>query len=202
MLRNSSLARACPAKHVLGIAALLTLATLYGCAAPALVAGGTAAGATATDRRTTGTVVEDNAIELKAQEAIYTDDRLKKHVHINITSYNGIVLLTGEAPTAEMSDAVISHVQRIPKVRQIHNEISIASPSSLSDRSQDAWITTKVKARHFGNKEVNGLNIKVVTEHRIVYLMGIVTQAEGEAATNLAREVDGISQIVKMFEYY
>lgn len=201
MTRNHSLARACPAKHVLGIITLLTLTTLYGCAAPVLVAGGAAAGATAADQRTTGTVVEDNAIELKAQEAIYTDDRLKKQVHVNITSYNGIVLLTGEAPTTEMSDAVVSHVQQIAKVRHIHNEIIIAPPSNLSDRSQDSWITTKVKAMHFGNKEVNGLNIKVVTEHRVVYLMGMVSQPEGDAATNLAREVEGVSQIVKMFEY-
>jgi osmotically-inducible protein OsmY len=185
--------------HILVIAALLS--SLYGCAAPVLVAGGAAAGATAADRRTTGTVVEDNAIELKAQEAIYTDDRLKKQVHVNVTSYNGIVLLTGEAPTTEMSDAVVSHVQQIPKVRQIHNEITIAPPSNLSDRSQDSWITTKVKAIHFGNKEVNGLNIKVVTEHRVVYLMGMVSQPEGDAATHLAREIEGVSQIVKMFEY-
>ena len=181
--------------------ALLTLSTLYGCAAPVLVAGGAAAGATAADRRTTGTVVEDNAIELKAQESIYTDDRLKKQVHVNITSYNGIVLLTGEAPTQEMSDAVVSHVQHVAKVRRIYNEIIIAPPSSLADRSQDTWITTKVKARLLGNKEVEGLVFKVVTEHRIVYLMGMVSQAEGDAAAKLARDVDGVQQIVKMFEY-
>lgn len=178
------------------IITLLALTTLYGCTTPVLMAGGSAG-----DRRTTGTVVEDNSIELKAQEAIYTDDRLKKQVHVTVTSYNGIVLLTGEAPTAEMRDAVAGHVQQIPKVRQILNEITIAPPASLSDRSQDSWITTKVKARLIGNKEVAGLTIKVVTEHRIVYLLGMVTQAEGEAATRLAREVEGVGQIVKMFEY-
>lgn len=190
-------------RHKKSLAAftLLSLVTLYGCPAPVLVAGGAAAGAATGERRTTGTVVEDNSIELKAQETIYTDDRLKKQVHVNVTSYNGIVLLTGEAPTAEMRDAVTSLVQPIPKVRQIYNEIAVAPQSSLSDRSQDTWITTKVKARLVGNKEVAGLTIKVVTERRIVYLMGMVTQAEGEAATRLAREVDGVSQIVKMFEY-
>ena len=184
MIRNS----------VLAIAALLSLATLYGCATP-LVA------STAPDRRTTGTVVDDNSIVLKAQEVIYTDDRLKKQVHVNIISYNGIVLLTGEAPTEEMRSAVVSHVQHIPKVRQIHNEIAIAPPSSRSERSQDTWITTKVKGKLLGNKEVAGLTIKVITEHGIVYLLGMVTQVDGEAAINLARQVDGVKEIVNMFEY-
>lgn len=180
---------------------LITLTALYGCPAPVLVAGGAAAGATAADRRTTGTVVEDNTIELKAQESIYTDEQLKKQVHINITSYNGIVLLTGEAPTEEMRSAVVKRVQQIAKVRQIHNEITIAQPSSLSERSQDTWITTKVKAKLLGNKEVAGLTIKVITEHGVVYLMGMVSQAEGDAATHLARQVEGVREIVKMFEY-
>ena len=153
------------------------------------------------EKRTAGTVVEDNSIELKSQEAIYTDDRLKKQVHVNVTSYNGIVLLTGEVPTTEMSEAVVSLVQQVPKVRQIYNEIAVIPPASLADRSRDSWITTKVKTRLFGNKEVNGLSIKVITVHGIVYLMGIVSQAEGEAATNLARQADGVVQVVKMFEH-
>ncbi len=180
--------------HTLTIAAaLLTLITLSGCA--------TMGSTSSAEKRTAGTVVEDNSIELKSQEAIYTDDRLKKQVHVNVTSYNGIVLLTGEAPTTEMSEAVVSLVQQVPKVRQIYNEIAVIPPASLADRSRDSWITTKVKTRLFGNKEVNGLSIKVITVHGIVYLMGIVSQAEGEAATNLARQADGVVQVVKMFEY-
>lgn len=188
-------------KQALVITTLIAAPMLHGCAAPVLMAGGAAAGAAAGDRRTTGTLVEDNAIELKAQEAIYTDDQLKRQVHINVTSYSGIVLLTGEAATEEMRNAVVNLVQRVPKVRQIHNEIAVAPPSSLAERSQDSWITTKVKARLLGNKEVAGLTIKVVTERGIVYLMGMVSQDEGEAATQFARQVEGVREIVKIFEY-
>lgn len=181
-------------RRTLTIAAtLLTLVTLSGCA--------TTGNTSAAERRTAGTVVEDNSIELKAREAIYTNDRLKKQVRVNVDSFNGVVLLTGEAPATEMSEAIVGLVQQIPKVRQIHNEIAITPPASLADRSRDSWITTKVKTRHIGNKEVNGLSIKVITVHGIVYLMGIVSQSEGEAATNLARQVDGVAQVVKMFEY-
>ncbi len=172
---------------------LFALATLSGCA----MMGHTSSN----EKRTAGTVVEDSTIERKAQEAIYTNERLKKQVHINVDSYNGAVLLTGEAPSSEINDEVVKLIQQIPKIRQIHNEVSISPPASLADRSRDSWITTKVKTLHFGNKEVNGLSIKVITVHGIVYLMGIVSQAEGEAATSLARQVEGVSQVVKMFEY-
>jgi osmotically-inducible protein OsmY len=188
-------------KRLAIVSGLLVLTTLYGCAAPILVAGGAAAGAAAVDRRTTGAMVEDQSIELKISNEIYSDKGLQKQLHINATSFNGIVLLTGEAPTAAMRSKAVSLTQHVEKVRKIHNEIIVAPKSSMKSRSQDTWITTKVKTSLIGAKELNALSIKVVTENQIVYLMGVVSRKEAKIATDVTRGVTGIKQIVKLFEY-
>ena len=180
---------------------LVFITSLYGCAAPILVAGGAAAGAAASDRRTTGTMVEDNSIELKISNAIYTNASMKKAVHINATSFNGIVLLSGEAATAEMRNKAARLAQQVEKVKKIHNEILVAPASSLKARSQDSWITTKVKTTMLGAKGLNALSIKVVTENKIVYLMGLVSRDEASIAADVTRNVSGVKQIIKLFEY-
>ncbi len=182
-------------------AGITSLLLLSGCAAPVIVAGGAAAGAAASDRRTTGTVVEDQAIEFKANKAIYTNDLLKKEVHINVTSYNGSVLVTGEAPNENMRNAVINIVRRVEKVRRVYNEVIIAPQSPQLDRNRDTWITTKVKTALMTAQGVNGFNVKVTTSNKIVYLMGLVTQTEGNIAANVTREVEEVQQVVKLFEY-
>lgn len=180
---------------------LFCLLMLHGCAAPVIVAGGAAASATASDRRTTGTLVEDQSIEFKANKAIYTNELLKKEVHVNVTSYNGVVLLTGEAPTENMRNAVVNLVQRIEKVRRIHNEIIVAPPSPQIDRNRDTWITTKTKTKLIATKGVRSFNIKVTTANKIVYLMGLVSEGEGNIAAEVARSIEGVQQVVKLFEY-
>ena len=173
---------------------------LAGCA---IAAGGgsAAAGYSTLDRRTTGTIIEDQAIELKAYRAIAADKELDEQTHINITSYNTAVLVTGESPVDEMRQKIVSIVSAVNKVKHVYNEITIAAPSSMVSRSSDVYITTKVKTKLFADKILSGLVIKVNTEKGVVYLMGIVSQKEAEIATNIARETGGVQKVVKLFKY-
>ena len=172
---------------------------LLGCA---ITAAGSGAAAIATlDRRTAGTIIEDQTIELKAHRSIKANEELAKKTHINITSYNTAVLITGESPLDEMRQEVISLVTAVEKVTHVYNEITIAAPSSMVSRSGDVYITTKVKTKLFADKILNGLTIKIVTEKGVVYLMGIVNHQEAEIATNIARETGGVQKVVKLFQY-
>ena len=172
---------------------------LLGCA---ITAAGSGAAAIATlDRRTAGTIIEDQTIELKAYGSIRANEELAKKTHINITSYNTVVLITGESPLDEMRQEVISLVTAVEKVTHVYNEINVAAPSSMVSRSGDVYITTKVKAKLFADKILSGLIIKVVTEKGIVYLMGLITREESEIATNIARGTGGVQKVVKLFKY-
>jgi len=181
----------------------LVTATLYGCAAA--VVGGTATGATAVhDRRTVGTFIDDEGIELKARMAIFDDKELNSQIHVNIISINGVVLLVGQAPTEELRQRASEHTRNIAKVRLVHNEMSIAAPNSYMTRSSDSLVTAKVKTQLFGVKGLEGFDptrVKVVTENGIVYLMGLLTHAEANAVVEEARRAGGVQKIVKLFEY-
>lgn len=182
---------------------LLTSSLLYGCAAA--VVGGTATGATAVhDRRTVGTFIDDEGIELKARMAIFDDKELNSQIHINIISINGVVLLVGQAPTEAARQKAAELVTPIPKVRLVHNEMTIAAPNSMMTRSSDSLITAKVKTKLFtikGYENFDPTRVKVVTENGIVYLMGILNHSEADAVTDAARRVGGVQKIVKLFEY-
>ncbi|HEY8553947.1 MAG TPA: BON domain-containing protein [Burkholderiales bacterium] len=179
---------------------LAVAAVVQGCA-PLVVAGAGTAAVAAHDRRTVGAFIDDQAIELKAATAIRTDETLAPEVHINVTSMNGIVLLTGEAPTAELRDRVLAKVREIDGIRRVVNEIRIAPPSPLSARTHDGWITAKVKTRLMHTEKIDSTRVKVVTENDVVYLMGLVTRAEGETASAAAAKVGGVARVVKLFEY-
>ncbi|MGY8813092.1 MAG: BON domain-containing protein [Gammaproteobacteria bacterium] len=173
---------------------------LSGCAAVAVT--GVAAGASvAADKRTTGTVIEDQSIELKATEAIFSNKELRKMIHVNFTSFNTIVLVTGEAPTEELRQNVIELVRNIQKVTSVHNEITIAAPSSFISRSSDSVITSKVKTKLVADKQATALSTKVVTEKGVVYLMGLITRVQADAATELARKTGGVQKVVRLFQY-
>lgn len=189
-----------PIKTTVSLLTLALVFLLQGCAA-AVVAGAATGAAVAHDRRTMGSIVDDEAVELKAVAAILSDNQLKDQAHINVTSMNGIVLLSGEAASAEVRDRVLSQVRPIPSIRRIHNEIRIAPPSSFGSRSLDTWYTTKVKSRLLFTKELDASRVKVVTENTTVYLMGLVTQREGEIAANSTAQVGGIGGVVKLFEH-
>ncbi len=179
----------------------LTLLMLQGCA-PIVITGATTAVTTiASDRRTTGTVIEDEAIELKSGLALSGEKELNKRVHINVTSYNTSVLVSGEAPTEEDRQAVIDLVKTVEKVSNVYDEITIAAPSSLLSRSADSVITGKVKAKFVAEKDLSSFHVKVVTENGVTYLMGLVSREEGDKATEIARQTGGVQKVVKLFEY-
>ncbi|MDH5377437.1 MAG: BON domain-containing protein [Gammaproteobacteria bacterium] len=176
------------------------LVTIQGCA-PVIVAG-TVAGAGATlvsDRRSTTALIEDQAIEIKATDAIYRDRELGKKVRIAVTSFNGLVLLSGEAPSQDYRLKAADIIRNLASVREVYNEIQVSQPISLNDRTHDAWITSKVKARLVQER---GLftRTKVVTSGGVVYLMGIATESEANQATSLIHQLDGIQRVIALFE--
>lgn len=157
----------------------------------------------AQDRRIPGAVIDDQLIELKVLAAIDEDERLRSQSHVNVTSMNKRVLLTGEALGESLRARITEIAVRIPKVKNVQNRIAVAAPSSLLSRSKDSLITGKVKTALFGNNDLNlkARHVKVVTERGTVYLMGLLTQAEAEQATEIARRVGGVRRVVKFIEY-
>ena len=183
-------------KLLLALAALACLPFTTGCVPLAAVGAGTAA-VMADDRRTTGTYVEDENIEWKARGTLNEH----KESHVNATSYNRKVLLTGEAPNEETKKKIGEDIRKIQEVRDVVNELTVGYTSSLTSRGGDAVTTTNVKARMINNGKFSPNHIKVLTEAGTVYLMGIVTQAEGDAAAEIARTTSGAKGVVKVFEY-
>ena len=188
---------------IMRIAATLSLAAgttlLNGCI-PLVIGGAVATAQVATDRRTTGAQLDDEFIEDKAIAQIA--DRLKSDIHVNVTSYNGIALLTGEVPTEGSKTEVAQIVKSMPKVRIVQNELVVGPTTSLSARTNDTYITSKVKSRFVEAHDKFQINhVKVVTERSVVYLMGIVRRDEGNAATDIARTTSGVERVVKVFEY-
>jgi osmotically-inducible protein OsmY len=180
------------------LAGALAASTLMsGCA---LLVGGAIVGGSmvATDRRTSGAQVEDQAIEFKAVKR--AGDLLSERGHINVTSYNRLVLVTGEVPTEADKAAVEQAVARIENVRAVVNELVITLPSSIGNRSNDTLITSKVKASLVDAKDVQVNAYKVVTERSVVYLMGRVTEREANRAADISRGVSGVRKVVKVFD--
>lgn len=165
-----------------------------------LVVGGAMVGGVlvATDRRTSGAQLEDQAIELKAMNRIR--EAVGDRAHVNATSYNRMVLLTGEAPNEQDRQTIEQTVSRIENVRSIVNEIAIMGNTSLTARSNDVILASKVKATFIDARDVQSNTVKVVTERGIVYLLGIVTEREGNRVAELARSISGVQKVVKVFE--
>ena len=186
--------------HLL-IILLAHLFVLQGCAPVAITGATTAVTTLASDRRTTGTFIEDEAIEIKSRLALSNQKDLNKRVHINFTSYNTSVLVSGEAPTEADRQAVIDLVNNVEKVTRVHDEIAIAAPSSLISRSADSVVTAKIKAKIIAEKNLSSLHIKVVNENGVTFLMGLVSTQEGDVATEIARRTGGVQKVVKLFEY-
>jgi osmotically-inducible protein OsmY len=190
-----------PSARQLAARALLcgvTALSLQGCFG--FVAAGAVMGTlAATDRRTLGAQTEDKAIAVKAETRI--PQIVGDAGHVNVTSFNRKVLLTGEVRDDAMKAAVEREVLGIQNVESVVNELAIMSPSSLTSRSNDVFITGKVKASFVDNRTLAVNAIKVVTERGDVYLMGRVTQNEGNLAAEIARGVSGVNRVVKVFEY-
>ncbi|HUT40930.1 MAG TPA: BON domain-containing protein [Gammaproteobacteria bacterium] len=181
----------------------LALTTFYGCA-PMVVGGAAASGSALHDRRTVGTFIDDEGIELKSRLAILENKELNSQIHINIISVNGVALMVGQAPTETLRQQAQGIVAATEKIRMVHNEMSIAAPNSLMTRSSDTLITAKVKTALFNIKGLDNFDptrVKVVTEDGIVYLMGLLYRNEADAVSDQARQVSGVEKIVKVFEY-
>jgi osmotically-inducible protein OsmY len=178
-------------------AVVAAAAVLSGCAA-AVVGSAVGAAIVATDRRTTGVQLEDQSIEFK------TSARIKETVgergHVSATSYNRVVLLTGEVNTEDDRKAIEAAVGKVENVLSVVNETAVMPNSTVGSRSNDALLTTKIKATYVDAKDIQANTIKVVTERATVFLMGRVTEREATRATDLARGVPGVTKVVRVFE--
>ena len=173
--------------------------TLSGCI-PLVIGGVAATASVATDRRSAGAQLDDELIEDKT--AVQVLERFKGNdVHVNVTSYNGNVLLTGEVPFDSVKTDIGEIAGRMPKVRSVQNDLLVGAATGLGSRSNDTLITSKVKARFVESNQFQINHVKVVTERGIVYLLGIVRPAEGNAAAEIARTTSGVQRVVKVFEY-
>lgn len=186
-------------RFLAAFAVLGLVAQLAGCAAVVVGAGAAAGYSVYEDRRSTGTQIEDQRIESRATSAI--DQKYGFRVHVNVTSYNRQVLITGEVPDAATRDEVERLIAALPGVRTLANELIAGPLTSLPARTGDTVVTSNVKARFLGAKNFNPVHVKVVTEAGVVFLMGTVTEVEANAAAEIARTTDGVKKVVKVFEY-
>ena len=182
---------------VKAVSGLLLVCTLGACA-PLMIAGVAGTAMVASDRRTSGAQLEDESIELRAKARIR--DNLGERVHVNVTSFNRQVLLTGEVTAEKDRQAVVQLVERIENVKAVVNELAVMPLSNLSERSNDLLIVAKVKASFVDSRDLFANAFKVVTERGTVYLMGRVTQREANSATQLTRNVGGVNKVVRLFE--
>ena len=180
-----------------GAVLAVALTGLSGCA-PLIVGGAVMTGIVATDRRTTGTQVEDQSIELKVASAVRQE--LGERVHLNVTSFNRKVLLTGEARTAADKERAEKLAQSQENVQSVVNDLAVAPPSSLTERSKDTVLTSRVKAAFIDAKDLQVNSITVVTERGIVYQMGRVTSREAKRATDIVRAMGGVAKVVRVFD--
>lgn len=151
--------------------------------------------------RTVGSYIDDEVVETLSMVNLNKGSELMKASNISVTSYNGIVLLTGQAPSEEARIEAEQIVSQVRKVRKIHNEIKISGISSALARTNDTWVTTKVKAELLTKETIDGSRVKVVTDGGVVYLMGLVSPHEAETAIEIVRNISGVEKIVKVFEY-
>lgn len=185
-------------RNALAVLLLAAATALSGCAA--VVVGGAAAGvAVASDRRLTDVIGTDERIEIQSGQAL--SKRFGDSAHINVTSFNRQVLLSGEVPNAEAKAEAEAIVAKQPDVRTVYNELVVGPNSTLPNRSNDAYITSEVKARMTAAGKFNPLHVKVVTEANTVFLMGLVTRQEGQDASEIARTGNGVRRVVRIFEY-
>ena len=184
-------------KRLLVLCLLVLLAP--GCVPVLVGAGGAAAVSSLEDRRSTGAQIDDESIEIRASNRV--SDRFGDRVHVNVTSYNRIALITGEVPDERARDEVEKIVLAVPTVRGVTDDLQIAGLSSFGSRTNDSYLTTKVRGRLLDTKRISPVHVKVVSEAGVVYLMGIVTDAEADEAVEIARTTGGVRKVVKVFEY-
>lgn len=185
----------------LGLMALTLCLTLTGCSS-AINASRESPIEDDRGTRTLGSKIDDSLIETKvAVNVAKASPDLDKNSHIVVSSFNGVVLLAGQTPRADLKSLAEQTAGQVQKVKKVHNELQVLQPSSLLARNNDAWLTTKIKTQMLTDANIPGSRIKVITENGIVYMLGLMTQAEAARATNLVQGVSGVQKIVKLFEY-
>jgi osmotically-inducible protein OsmY len=186
--------------HAALLAAVLAASLLSSACVPLIVAGAAGTARVATDRRSVGAQADDTAIELNIGQ--HASARFGDRAHISTTSYNGIVLLSGEVPDQASRDYMTEYARSVARVRSVQNELVVAPPSELGSRSNDTYLTSVVKTRFLEGKDTfSPTQVKVVTDRRVVYLMGLVRRNEAEAASRIAASTSGVERVVKVFEY-
>lgn len=173
---------------------------LSSCVPAALVIGATVGGAVVYDKRSMKTIVEDRDSAQAASNLINSSPDLQKGTHISVATFNHILLLVGQTTTDEQRTTAYQLASQVKYVSRVYNEITIQKPITVWQRSKDAWITTKVKTEMMAMQGLHSTQIKVVTENGVVYMMGMLTPQQAELATNVARRVDGVREVVKVFE--
>jgi osmotically-inducible protein OsmY len=185
-------------KSVLGVIA--TAAILQGCVAAAVV--GVVGGASvATDNRSLGNQIDDQKIEIDAHTELATSKALSENTNLQVVSVNGSVLVVGQAPNSYLRDQAINLLNEVNGVNQLHNQIRISNTVAFTTKTNDVWLTSKVKTSLFSSDKLDATNIKVVTENGEVFLMGLVTKAQADIAVDIARNVSGVNRVFKIFEY-
>lgn len=183
----------------LAVATLIIALPMLEACVPAVVVGGAAVGVmSAYDRRSTGVQADDESTEWKAAQRV--PDRFKSSSHLNFTAYNRRLLITGETPSEEAKVLIGEQAKMIEGVKEVFNEVAIAPASALGNRSNDGYITSKLKARLVDSNQLSANHIKVVTENTVAYLMGIVTEREAKIAVEIARRTDGVRKVVNIME--
>ncbi len=183
----------------LALAAMAILPLLQGCI-PLVAAGAGAGTMMAVDRRSSGAYIDDKEIELRVANGIDTAFP-GDYVHVDVMSFNRAVLLTGEVPDEQTKQKVADIAQKVMDVTKVYNEIKVGPPTSLTIRTSDAYLSTAVKTRFLDAKLFPVSAVKVTTEDGVVYLMGFVTEQEGEDAAKIASTTSGVVSVVKLFEY-
>ena len=189
-------------KQLVKVTAMVSVVTLLqGCVTAAVVGGGALATKVAMDPRTTGTQIDDQTLELRVADALRKDKQLNEQAHISVIVYNGRALLVGEAPSADLKEVAVNLARGVKDIADVYDEIQIGEKVSFMQASKDTWITTEVKSKLFVNGNVKATDVKVVTENGVVYLIGKVTQSQAAAAVDVARQVNGVRKVVKVFTY-
>ncbi|MBS0849124.1 division/outer membrane stress-associated lipid-binding lipoprotein [Citrobacter sp. JGM124] len=186
-------------KIITPIAVLISALFLQGCVGAVLVGSAAVGTKTATDPRTVGTQVDDGTLELRVNNALSKDQEIKKDARINVTAYQGKILLTGQAPNAALSSRAKQIALGVDGTTEVYNEIRNGQPIGLGTASGDTWITTKVRSQLLTSDQVKSTNVKVTTENSEVFLLGLVTEREGKAAADIASRVSGVKHVTTAF---
>jgi len=183
---------------------LLLIATaaalLQGCVGAAVV-GVVGGAAIANDNRSLGSLIDDQSIELEAHNKLSSVEGLSENTNLQVVSVNGKALIVGQAPNTYLKDLAIKTLNQVDGVEQVHDQIRIQNTVSVTTKTNDLWLTSKVKTALFASEKVNAANIKVVTENGEVFLLGLVKPAQANEAIEVARHVGGVNRVFKMFEY-